>query len=539
MSGTSVKEPKGVRLDHISKIYKNPKTGKDFYAVHDVELDIAPGSFVTLLGPSGCGKTTTLRMIAGFESPDEGEIYLGGEPINELTPNKRDTAMVFQSYALFPHYNVFDNVAYGLKLRKVPSAEIKERVTRILKLVELSDMEQRMTNQLSGGQQQRVALARALVVEPGVLLFDEPLSNLDAKLRESMRFEIKEIQRSLGMTVVYVTHDQTEAMAMSDRIILINQGKIQQVGTPAEIYNHPINPFVADFLGKVDFFRGIAESGTVRLDGGTFSLPYDGEKRGTVVVAVRPERITLSTQAGELQGEFLADLLDLDHSRDAVYRVEFICGSRASDQESEPDGQGTDSREEGGQICAGALEFLQPYMDEGLLTSLAADPERMQDLPELECFLSLPELKKRYAGEPVLPDFILCADGQTALDTADWARERYQGRKPPLITAVGLDAELAGALRSGDVTMTAFCPWKYEAAAAVDLTLALLSGEMISQDWVEHAGFPFECCLGNRFGSGDLQNDTLLLRPETVTGNNLEKILYLYKEDEPQTDPGF
>ena len=246
-----------------------------------------------------------------------------------------------------------------------------------------------------------------------------------------------------------------------------------------------------------------------------------------------------SRQAGEAQGQFLADLLDLDHSRDAVYRVEFICGSRASDQESEPDGQGTDSREEGGQICAGALEFLQPYMDEGLLTSLAADPERMQDLPELECFLSLPELKKQYAGEPVLPDLILCADGQTALDTADWARERYQGRKPPLITAVGLDAELAGALRSGDVTMTAFCPWKYEAAAAVDLTLALLSGEMISQDWVEHAGFPFECCLGNRFGSGDLQNDTLLLRPETVTGNNLEKILYLYKEDEPQTDPGF
>ena len=244
-----------------------------------------------------------------------------------------------------------------------------------------------------------------------------------------------------------------------------------------------------------------------------------------------------SRQAGELQGEFLADLLDLDHSRDAVYRVEFICGSRASDQESEPDGQGTDSREEGGQICAGALEFLQPYMDEGLLTSLAADPERMQDLPEQACFLSLPELKERYAGESVLPDLILCADGQTALDTADWAKERYQGRKPPLIT--GLDAELAGALRSGDVTMTAFCPWKYEAAAAVDLTLALLSGEMISQDWVEHAGFPFECCLGNRFGSGDLQNDTLLLRPETVTGNNLEKILYLYKEDEPQTDPGF
>ncbi len=188
MSDMRKKEPKGVRLDHISKIYQNPKTGQDFYAVHDVELDIEPGSFVTLLGPSGCGKTTTLRMIAGFESPDEGEIYLGGEPINQLTPNKRDTAMVFQSYALFPHYNVFDNVAYGLRLRKVPKDEIRERVTNILKLVELSDMEQRMTNQLSGGQQQRVALARALVVEPGVLLFDEPLSNLDAKLRVQMRF---------------------------------------------------------------------------------------------------------------------------------------------------------------------------------------------------------------------------------------------------------------------------------------------------------------------------------------------------------------
>ena len=210
------KESKGVRLDHISKIYTDPKTGKDFYAVHDVSLDIAPGSFVTLLGPSGCGKTTTLRMVAGFESPDEGEIYLGGQPINELTPNKRDTAMVFQSYALFPHYNVFDNVAYGLKLRKVPKAEIEQRVRTILDLVEMGGMESRMTNQLSGGQQQRVALARALVVEPGVLLFDEPLSNLDAKLRVTMRTEIRRIQQKLGITAIYVTHDQSEAMSISD-----------------------------------------------------------------------------------------------------------------------------------------------------------------------------------------------------------------------------------------------------------------------------------------------------------------------------------
>ena len=250
------KEKKGVRLDHISKIYTDPKTGKPFYAVNDVSLDIEPGSFVTLLGPSGCGKTTTLRMIAGFESPDAGEIYLGQEPINALTPNKRDTAMVFQSYALFPHYNVFDNVAYGLKLRKVPRAEIEKRVAAILELVELSGMESRMTNQLSGGQQQRVALARAMVVEPSVLLFDEPLSNLDAKLRVSMRTEIRRIQQTLGITAVYVTHDQAEAMAISDKIIIMNKGVVAQMGTSEEIYHHPNSEFVADFIGEVNFLSG-------------------------------------------------------------------------------------------------------------------------------------------------------------------------------------------------------------------------------------------------------------------------------------------
>ena len=249
----SVKAPKGVRLEHVSKIYKDPKTKKNFYAVSDCCLDIKPGSFITLLGPSGCGKTTTLRMIAGFESPDEGEIYLGDEPINALTPNKRDTAMVFQSYALFPHYNVFDNVAYGLKLRKVPRPEIEKRVREILGLVELSGMEQRMTNQLSGGQQQRVALARALVVEPGVLLFDEPLSNLDAKLRVQMRTEIRRIQQKLGITAIYVTHDQSEAMSISDKIILMRKGIIEQMGTPHEIYYHPVNEFVADFIGECNF----------------------------------------------------------------------------------------------------------------------------------------------------------------------------------------------------------------------------------------------------------------------------------------------
>ena len=301
MSGTQTKEPKGVRLDHISKIYKNPKTGQDFYAVHDVELDIEPGSFVTLLGPSGCGKTTTLRMIAGFESPDEGEIYLGGEPINELTPNKRDTAMVFQSYALFPHYNVFDNVAYGLKLRKVPAAEIKERVTNILKLVELSDMEQRMTNQLSGGQQQRVALARALVVEPGVLLFDEPLSNLDAKLRVQMRTEIRRIQQALGITAIYVTHDQSEAMAISDNIILMKSGVIAQMGSPTEIYYYPNSEFVADFIGECNFLPCTVngrEGADVlcRVYGHPVKVRSDTDKMGEAEIVLRPEAIEIADE---------------------------------------------------------------------------------------------------------------------------------------------------------------------------------------------------------------------------------------------------
>ena len=266
------KEKKGVRLEHISKIYQDPKTGKDFYAVKDTSLEITPGSFVTLLGPSGCGKTTTLRMIAGFESPDEGEIYLGGEPINALTPNKRDTAMVFQSYALLPHYNIFDNVAYGLKLRKMDKATIQEKVTKILKLVGLEGMEARMTNQLSGGQQQRVALARALVLEPGVLLFDEPLSNLDAKLRVTMRTEIRRIQQEAGITAIYVTHDQSEAMALSDQIIIMEKGVVAQIGTPQEIYYHPASEFVADFIGEANFLKGklsgkSGDEGVVTVEG--------------------------------------------------------------------------------------------------------------------------------------------------------------------------------------------------------------------------------------------------------------------------------
>ena len=299
------KVKKGVRLEHISKIYQDPKTGKDFYAVKDNSLVIEPGEFVTLLGPSGCGKTTTLRMIAGFESPDEGEIYLGDEAINALTPNKRDTAMVFQSYALLPHYNVFDNVAYGLKLRHVPKEDIRERVMKILDLVELTGMEGRMTNQLSGGQQQRVALARALVIEPSVLLFDEPLSNLDAKLRVTMRTEIRRIQQEVGITAIYVTHDQSEAMALSDRIIIMRSGVVEQIGSPQEIYYHPVNEFVADFIGEANFLKGRLEAlsdnrAQLNVSGDIcHAAPVPGMEVGKdYTIVLRPEAASLAEEGG-------------------------------------------------------------------------------------------------------------------------------------------------------------------------------------------------------------------------------------------------
>ena len=266
------------------------------------------GEFVTLLGPSGCGKTTMLRIIAGFEKPTSGELYIDDQLVSGgktfVPPEKRSVGMVFQSYAVWPHMNVFDNVAYPLTIKKVPKAEIKKQVEKVLEIVHLSQYARRYPNQLSGGQQQRVALARALVAAPKLLLLDEPLSNLDAKLRESMRFEIKEIQKKLGITVVYVTHDQTEAMAMSDRIFLINRGVVQQSDSPEMIYDHPANQFVADFLGKVDFFKGVAKDGRITLNGmGGQSIAYNGPKTGAVEVVVRPDNILFtSPEEGQLKG---------------------------------------------------------------------------------------------------------------------------------------------------------------------------------------------------------------------------------------------
>ena len=289
-----------VTIKNVTKAFGDNVVLKEF---NDTFRD---GEFITLLGPSGCGKTTMLRMIAGFEKPTSGELYIDDQLVSGgktfVPPEKRNIGMVFQSYAVWPHMNVFDNVAYPLTIKKVSKAEIRQKVERVLDIVHLSQYASRLPNQLSGGQQQRVALARALVAAPKLLLLDEPLSNLDAKLRESMRFEIKEIQRKLGITVVYVTHDQTEAMAMSDRIFLINRGVVQQCGTPQEIYNQPANQFVADFLGKVCFFKGVAEEGRIvfpAMDGQ--SIPYDGPRTGKVDVAIRPENLYF-TEQGPLNG---------------------------------------------------------------------------------------------------------------------------------------------------------------------------------------------------------------------------------------------
>ena len=248
------KKSLSVRVERATKRFKNTKGRADVVAVKESDFTVAPGELVTLLGPSGCGKTTTLRMIAGFELPSSGRILIGETDVTMLPPNKRDTATVFQSYGLFPHMTVEENVAYGLKVRGMARHEIRTKVEATLDLVGLADLGDRAPGKLSGGQQQRVALARSLIVEPSVLLLDEPLSNLDALLREQMRVEIRRIQKSLGITTVYVTHDRVEAMSLSDRVIVMKDGEIRQVGAPAEIYENPASQFVAGFVGKVAFF---------------------------------------------------------------------------------------------------------------------------------------------------------------------------------------------------------------------------------------------------------------------------------------------
>ena len=287
-------------LERVSKVFQSPE-GRPVRAVDDASIAVAGGEFVTLLGPSGCGKTTTLRMVAGFEQPTTGRILLDARDVSRLSPDKREMGMVFQSYALFPHLTVFDNVAYGLRLRGRRGRVLEESVGRILASVNLTGLGERRPSALSGGQQQRVALARAMAIEPRVLLFDEPLSNLDAKLRVSLRSEIRRIQQQLGTTALYVTHDQAEAMSLSDRIVVMNDGRIEQFDTPDAIYRRPRTRFVADFIGRANFVPGEvvtdADGGRadVRILGrvARIAAAADVRRNSPATVVLRPESIRL------------------------------------------------------------------------------------------------------------------------------------------------------------------------------------------------------------------------------------------------------
>jgi iron(III) transport system ATP-binding protein len=308
-----------IQLSNLSKSYSGPES--DHAAVAGVSLTIASGEFVTLLGPSGCGKTTTLRLIAGYLVPDAGEIRVAGRlfssPQSVVPPESRGMGMVFQNYAVWPHKTVFQNVAFGLMLRKVPKSEMRERVERVLDLVNLGGLDSRYPSELSGGQQQRVALARSLVVEPAVLLLDEPLSNLDAKLRERMRTELKTLQRRTGITFIYVTHDQSEALALSDHIAVMHAGRLQQYGTPRDVYCEPANHIVADFMGLVNLLPArlievtgadaVFESGPARI---TIPLPSGMQLGARAELAVRPETIRLTASAAALPGAFPARVLE-------------------------------------------------------------------------------------------------------------------------------------------------------------------------------------------------------------------------------------
>ena len=261
----------------------------------DLHLSISDGEYVTFLGPSGCGKTTTLRIIAGFLEPDEGEVYFDSQLINGVPPHKRKVNTIFQRYALFPHYNVFDNIAYGLKVRHLPKAEIKERVEEMLRLVNLEGFGHRRITKLSGGQQQRVAIARALINHPQVLLLDEPLAALDLKLRKDMQKELKNIQKALGITFIFVTHDQEEALSMSDTVVVMDGGKIQQIGSPTDIYNEPVNAFVADFIGESNIIDGVMPCNyRAQFAGHTFDCLDSGfEPNEPVDIVIRPEDVDI------------------------------------------------------------------------------------------------------------------------------------------------------------------------------------------------------------------------------------------------------
>ena len=304
-----------IRLVNVTKRFGNVT------AVDNLNLEIGKGECFSMLGPSGCGKTTTLRMVAGFEDLSDGEVWVGDRLLSSpkkhhyTPPENRNFGMVFQAFAVWPHMSVYENVAFPLRLRKLPAAEIEQRTKDALTATNLLKSANESPASLSGGGKQRVALARALVMRPGLLLLDEPLSNLDAKLRESMRFEISSIQKELGITVIYVTHDQSEAMTMSDRVVVMSRGVIQQIGTPYEIYRNPANKMVADFIGLVNFVEGEVQGDRVYISGTGVSFPNTSGITGSATIAVRPENITMSRTSGTIEGTlvhrfYLGDAVD-------------------------------------------------------------------------------------------------------------------------------------------------------------------------------------------------------------------------------------
>lgn len=328
---------------HLKEITKTfVKDGVKFDAVERVDLAVKGGELITFLGPSGCGKTTTLRMVAGFEAPTSGRILIDGQDVTDVMVNQREIGFVFQNYALFPHMTIGDNVGYGLKMRSEPSSDIMRKVGDALEMVGLSGTEKRYPNQLSGGEQQRVALARVLVMRPKVLLMDEPLSNLDAKLRLHMRTEIRRIQKQLDITCLYVTHDQKEALTMADRIMVMNRGKVEQIGAPFDIYTHPRTLFVADFIGQANAIEGTLketespERGVMEADGRTFPVKLFSDEAyragGKISLILRPEAVTLAEPGeGVLTGRVVSAVFSGDRME---YSVSLANGVKISVMEN-------------------------------------------------------------------------------------------------------------------------------------------------------------------------------------------------------------